>query len=75
MEQNILRLHTSETLIKYIVILLQYSPCLGENPITKMYMGTKIPPPPIPPPAASISPQIANENPILSLVERGNNDV
>mmetsp|Transcript_17478 Transcript_17478/g.35936 ORF Transcript_17478/g.35936 Transcript_17478/m.35936 type:complete len:300 (-) Transcript_17478:274-1173(-) len=47
-------------------------PCLGENPITKIYMGTKIPPPPIPPPAASMSPQIAKEKPILSLVERGN---
>mmetsp|Transcript_56501 Transcript_56501/g.169024 ORF Transcript_56501/g.169024 Transcript_56501/m.169024 type:complete len:218 (-) Transcript_56501:158-811(-) len=46
--------------------------CFGANLSTRMNIGTRIPPPPIPPPAASINPTVAPENPNQSFHCSGN---
>ena len=47
--------------------------CLGINPRTRIYIGTSIPPPPIPPPAAIMRPSAARLNPMISLPCSGHN--
>lgn len=44
---------------------------LGENRMIRMYSGTRIPPPPIPPPAATINPMTASASPRMSRRFRG----
>mmetsp|Transcript_5411 Transcript_5411/g.7302 ORF Transcript_5411/g.7302 Transcript_5411/m.7302 type:complete len:250 (+) Transcript_5411:576-1325(+) len=53
------------------VTLLKGMAYLVLNPSTRIYIGTSIPPPPIPPPAATIRPKVAKKNPYKSRVSIG----